>query len=101
MSIDPSCGNADSIPSILGQPRTAYLPGNSYGVEVLSELADNDIMVDANRLLRIFWPSDVPRGNTPGVILGWRNSELDLFVVSVLQDVEAKLPEISLRLRIY
>lgn len=47
-------------------------------------------MVDANRLLRIFWPSDAPRSNTKGVLIGWRNSELDLLVISILQDVEVK-----------
>lgn len=47
-------------------------------------------MVDANRLLRIFWPSDAPKSNTQGIIVGWRNSELDLLVISILQDVEVK-----------
>lgn len=47
-------------------------------------------MVDANRLLRIFWPSDAPKSKTKGVIVGWRNSELDLVVISILQDVEVK-----------
>lgn len=45
-------------------------------------------MVGSNGLLRIFWPSDAPRTKIPGVVVGWRNSELDLFVVTVLQDVE-------------
>jgi phosphatidylinositol glycan class Q protein len=47
-------------------------------------------MVDANKLLRIFWPSDAPRSNAQGIILGWRNSDLDLFVISIIQDVEVK-----------
>ncbi|MCJ1382212.1 phosphatidylinositol N-acetylglucosaminyltransferase subunit gpi1 [Xylographa soralifera] len=55
-------------------------------------------MVGGNGLLRIFWPSDVPRNNRPGTIVGWRNSELDFFVVSVLQDVEARNVENALRL---
>ena len=45
-------------------------------------------MVTGNGLLRIFWPSDAPRTKAPGTIVGWRNSELDLFVVSVLEDCE-------------
>lgn len=45
-------------------------------------------MVTANGLLRIFWPSDSPRSKVGGTILGWRNSDLDIFVVSILQDVE-------------
>lgn len=45
-------------------------------------------MVANNGLMRIFWPSDAPIGDSPGVLVGWRNSELDVFVVSILQDVE-------------
>lgn len=45
-------------------------------------------MVTSNGLLRIFWPSDAPRGKEPGTILGWRNSDLDIFVVAILKDVE-------------
>ncbi|MCJ1307759.1 phosphatidylinositol N-acetylglucosaminyltransferase subunit gpi1 [Agyrium rufum] len=39
-------------------------------------------------VLRVFWPSDAPRNRSEGVIVGWRNSTLDLFVVAVLQEVE-------------
>jgi phosphatidylinositol glycan class Q protein len=45
-------------------------------------------MVTSNGLLRIFWPNGLPRTPTPGVIVGWRNSDYDLFVVTVLEDVE-------------
>jgi phosphatidylinositol N-acetylglucosaminyltransferase subunit Q len=48
-------------------------------------------MVTNNRLLRIFWPNDLPRSTTPGVIVGWRNSEFDLFVVTVLEDADVRL----------
>jgi len=41
-----------------------------------------------NGLMRVFWPSDAPSGLSPGVLVGWRNSELDVFVVSILQHVE-------------
>lgn len=58
-------------------------------------------MVDANKLLRIFWPSDAPRGNTQGVILGWRNSEFDLFVISILHEVEVKPSEIPRLLSVF
>jgi hypothetical protein len=43
-------------------------------------------------LLRVFWPYDLPRSSAPGVIVGWRNSELDLFVLAVLEDVEVREP---------
>jgi phosphatidylinositol glycan class Q protein len=45
-------------------------------------------MVKQNELMRIFWPLDAPKTDSPGVIVGWRNSELDLFVVTILVDVE-------------
>ena len=35
-------------------------------------------------LMRIFWPADIARSGFPGVIVGWKNSELDFFVVAVL-----------------
>ena len=49
-------------------------------------------MVTNNGLLRIFWPHGLPRTTTPGVIVGWRNSDYDLFVVTILEDVEVGLP---------
>ena len=47
-------------------------------------------MVQANGLLRIFWPSDLPRNKSQGTIIGWRNTALDVFVVAMLQDVEVR-----------
>ncbi|KAL2788472.1 N-acetylglucosaminyl transferase component-domain-containing protein [Aspergillus keveii] len=48
-------------------------------------------------LLRVFWPYDLPRSSAPGVIVGWRNSELDLFVLAVLEDVEPRNVDNALR----
>lgn len=48
-------------------------------------------------LLRLFWPSTLARSTTPGVIVGWRNSDLDLVVVTVLEDVETRSVEIALK----
>lgn len=45
-------------------------------------------MVTRNGLMRIFWPSDAPKGPIPAVLVGFRNSELDVFVVTVLQEVD-------------
>ena len=59
----------------------------------LFDNADNDIMTGSNDLLRIFWPSDAPQNDLPGTIVGWRNSELDILVVAVLQDVEVRGPQ--------
>ncbi|KAJ4384577.1 pig-Q [Didymella sp. IMI 355093] len=43
-----------------------------------------------NGLMRIFWPSDAPNDPLPGVLVGFRNSQLDVFVVSILQEVEPR-----------
>ncbi|KAL8654880.1 MAG: hypothetical protein Q9210_001232 [Variospora velana] len=47
-------------------------------------------MVAAHGLLRIFWPSDAPRSKGGGTIVGWKNSNLDVFVVSIVTGVEPK-----------
>jgi len=39
-------------------------------------------------LMRIFWPLDISRTDSPGVIIGWRNSGLDVFAVAILEDVD-------------
>lgn len=56
-------------------------------------------MVKKNDLLRIFWPKSLSRTVTPGVIVGWRNSETDLFVITILEDVEVRNVEYALRMR--
>jgi len=53
-------------------------------------------MLMSDGLLRVFWPYELPRSMSPGVIVGWRNSELDIFVLGVLEDVEVRLLEVSL-----
>ncbi|KAF2427705.1 phosphatidylinositol N-acetylglucosaminyltransferase subunit GPI1 [Tothia fuscella] len=42
-----------------------------------------------NGLMRIFWPSDAPSSPNPGVLVGWRNSDLDVLVVAILQDTRS------------
>ncbi|RMZ84358.1 hypothetical protein DV738_g745, partial [Chaetothyriales sp. CBS 135597] len=49
-------------------------------------------------LLRVFWPNPLSRLTTPGVIVGWKNSESDLFAITVLEDVEVKSVEAALRM---
>ena len=39
-------------------------------------------------LMRVFWPLDTPRSDGPGVIVGWRNSDSDFFVLAILEHVE-------------
>ncbi|EEP82011.1 conserved hypothetical protein [Uncinocarpus reesii 1704] len=54
-------------------------------------------MVMNDGLLRVFWPYEFARSTAPGVIVGWRNSEFDLFVVSVLEHVEPRNVDNALR----
>ena len=44
-------------------------------------------MPEQDGLMRIFWPLDIPKTDRPGVIVGWRNSDLDVFVVAILKEV--------------
>lgn len=48
-------------------------------------------MVVSNGLMRVLWPSDAPRSPNAGVLIGWRNSEYDVLVIAILQDVEVSL----------
>ncbi|PNS21248.1 hypothetical protein CAC42_1027 [Sphaceloma murrayae] len=41
-------------------------------------------------LMRVFWPSDLSSISRSGVLVGWRNSGLDVIVISLLQDVEVR-----------
>lgn len=50
-------------------------------------------MVAHNGLMRVFWPSDASQDSSPGVLVGFRNAESDLFVVGVLQGVEVRSQE--------
>lgn len=57
---------------------------NNFGVGVRFERR----MVTNNGLMRIFWPLDAPRTESSGTIVGWKNSDLDFFVIAILEDVE-------------
>ncbi|KAL9116054.1 MAG: hypothetical protein Q9227_000422 [Pyrenula ochraceoflavens] len=54
-------------------------------------------MVVHDGLLRIFWPNDIRRSATPGVMVGWKNSDLDLFVVTVLEEIDPRSVDNALR----
>jgi phosphatidylinositol glycan class Q protein len=45
-------------------------------------------MPEHEGLMRIFWPTDLPRSDLRGVVVGWRNSALDVVVVAILEEVE-------------
>lgn len=42
----------------------------------------------SNGLMRVFWPLDFPRNSQTGVLVGWRNSKLDVFVVDIMNGVD-------------
>ena len=48
-------------------------------------------MVTNDGLLRIFWPNRVSGTATSGVMVGWRNSETDIFIIAILEDAEVRL----------
>lgn len=54
-------------------------------------------MSEHDGLMRIFWPLDIPRTGSPGVAVGWKNSDFDVLVVTVLEDVELRNVENALR----
>ncbi|CAZ85429.1 unnamed protein product [Tuber melanosporum] len=48
------------------------------------------LLMGSNGLMRVFWPLDFQRSSQPGVLVGWRNSELDIFVVDILNGVDSR-----------
>ncbi|KAJ4300663.1 pig-Q [Kalmusia sp. IMI 367209] len=70
----------------------------SHEINLVSEKHYVD-MITHNGLMRIFWPSDAPPGPSPGVLVGFRNSELDVFVVAVLKEVALANVENALLVR--
>lgn len=47
-------------------------------------------MPEHDGLMRVFWPADLPRSGHRGVVVGWRNSALDVFVLAILEEVEVR-----------
>ncbi|KAF7719704.1 Phosphatidylinositol N-acetylglucosaminyltransferase subunit Q [Penicillium ucsense] len=70
---------------------------NSCDAEARSESPEDENMLMSDGLLRVFWPYDLPRSSSSGVIVGWRNSELDFFVLTVLEEVEPRNVDNALR----
>ena len=46
--------------------------------------------------MRVFWPLDAPRREDSGLVVGWRNSERDIIVVTILHDID-----VSVHLRVW
>jgi hypothetical protein len=78
-------------PFILDSSYTGFLLRSNCGEEDRSEFGQYVIMVEnSDGMLRVFWPNNITRTTSPGVIVGWRNSNFDLFVITVLEDVEVR-----------
>lgn len=58
-------------------------------------------MVEHDGLMRVFWPTDIRKSDRPGVVVGWRNSILDVFVVAILEDVDVSLCTLQITQGIY
>ncbi|KAI1325391.1 n-acetylglucosaminyl transferase component GPI1 [Xylariaceae sp. FL0255] len=54
-------------------------------------------MPEHDGLMRVFWPLDIIPSHLPGVIVGWRNSALDVVVVAVLEHVDPRSVENALK----
>ena len=48
-------------------------------------------------LMRVFWPVDIARSEVPGVVVGWKNSALDVTVVALLEDVDVRSVDFALK----
>ncbi|KAI5239674.1 Gpi1-domain-containing protein [Aureobasidium subglaciale] len=59
--------------------------------------SDIAFMIAPNALMRIFWPTDIVRSEKAGVIVGWKNSDLDMVVVTILLEVDARSVEGALQ----
>ncbi|KAK0713115.1 N-acetylglucosaminyl transferase component-domain-containing protein [Lasiosphaeria miniovina] len=49
-------------------------------------------------LMRVFWPADLIKSGLKGVVVGWRNSALDVFVLAILDEVEPRNVESALKI---
>ncbi|KAI9886646.1 MAG: hypothetical protein M1823_001560 [Watsoniomyces obsoletus] len=63
----------------------------------LIEEDSNGIMQPRAGPMRVFWPSDAPRSQLPGVLVGWKNTELEFFVLTILEAVNSRNVELALR----
>ncbi|CAI6093528.1 unnamed protein product [Clonostachys chloroleuca] len=81
------------------ETKLVFLHENSYGGEDPFKLGAGDRLRARQHdgLMRVFWPTDVPKSDRPGVVVGWRNSNLDVFVVAILDDTDPRNVEFHLK----
>ncbi len=54
-------------------------------------------MPEHDGLMRVFWPADIARSELPGVVVGWKNSALDVTVVAILEDADVRNVDFALK----
>ncbi|CAK7201846.1 pig-Q [Sporothrix eucalyptigena] len=54
-------------------------------------------MPERDGLMRVFWPVDIARSELPGVVVGWKNSALDVTVVAILEDADVRNVDFALK----
>ncbi|KAJ3520295.1 hypothetical protein NM208_g13767 [Fusarium decemcellulare] len=86
---------AVSAPTVLLARKESYLHPREpkTGISAREQLRRRE----HDGLMRVFWPTDIRKSDRPGVVVGWRNSMLDVFVVSILEDVDARNTEFHLK----
>ncbi|KAH6615604.1 N-acetylglucosaminyl transferase component-domain-containing protein [Chaetomium sp. MPI-SDFR-AT-0129] len=78
--------------------RLATREGNLHPRSTVSGIsAREQLRRQSDGLMRVFWPADLPRSDLQGVVVGWKNSALDVFVVAVLEEVEPRNVEFALK----
>lgn len=55
-------------------------------------------MPEHDGLMRVFWPADLIKSGLKGVVVGWRNSALDVFVLAILDEVEPRNVQSALKI---
>ncbi|KAK3385005.1 N-acetylglucosaminyl transferase component-domain-containing protein [Podospora didyma] len=55
-------------------------------------------MPEHDGLMRVFWPTDLPRSDLRGVVVGWKNSAFDVFALAILEEVESRNVESALKI---
>ncbi|KAI1826643.1 n-acetylglucosaminyl transferase component GPI1 [Xylaria intraflava] len=54
-------------------------------------------MPEHDGLMRVFWPRDIVTSDLSGVLVGWRNSDLDVVVIAALDHVDPRSVENALK----
>lgn len=79
---------ADRYNSTLDLQKAAYQPGNNSSAEARARETQNVDMNAEDGVMRIFWPLETLKPNISGTLVGWQNSNSDIFVVAILENAQ-------------